>query len=569
MDETHLMDTESEHPAHPSRLRIILSWIGAFFLLVILLLAIYGGLRFFDDQPVTFESDLDHFKYGSTGGERGWKKQFGFGIPYWIWIAQPELFPEYLPDQKTGQGYAAFGMLYEDGKDPRFDLPIGMSMRRVTGIDRVYFNCALCHTGSVRDEPGGPRNIVPGMPANTFDLGALVGFLETVSKDWRYRPGRMMPKIEQLAELRDSDYQGDNDYLPEAWGLIDRQVFNLVGVSMMGDELRGLLGRIGFMQHDTWGPGRVDTFNAPKALLGFRMDKATDRELLGNADFPSVWNQGPRKGMWLHWDGNNCSVDERNLSAGFGTGATPATIDRDSVFRIADWLWEEAQPPPFPADKINPQLASQGEAIYRRYCRNCHGDREPPFRKPGDGSSLGTVVPIDEIGTDRARLDSYTPELAQAQNSIYAGYPLAGDEACQEYFDTVCSAGQPVAQYRKLREQCYPARFMHFRKTRGYVNMPLDGLWLRAPYLHNGSVPNLRQLLEPGPGRARQFYIGYDVYDYDNVGFVSSGPEARQQGWLLDTSLTGNGNRGHEGAAYGTELDADQKQALLEYLKTF
>ena len=43
-----------------------------------------------------------------------------------------------------------------------------------------------------------------------------------------------------------------------------------------------------------------------------------------------------------------------------------------------------------------------------------------------------------------------------------------------------------------------PWKFSHFRKTDGYANMPLDGVWLRAPYLHNGSVPTLRALLFPG-----------------------------------------------------------------------
>ena len=58
-----------------------------------------------------------------------------------------------------------------------------------------------------------------------------------------------------------------------------------------------------------------------------------------------------------------------------------------------------------------------------------------------------------------------------------------------------------------------PWRFSHFRKTNGYANMPLDGLWLRAPYLHNGSVPTLRALLFPEE-RPAVFYRGYDVYDW-------------------------------------------------------
>ena len=91
------------------------------------------------------------------------------------------------------------------------------------------------------------------------------------------------------------------------------------------------------------------------------------------------------------------------------------------------------------------------------------------------------------VGTDRWRLDSYTPALAAAQNHLYAEY---GDE-----------------------------RFSHFRKTFGYANAPLDGIWLRAPYLHNGSVPTLRDLLEPPDKRPTQFRRGYDVYDPSKVGW--------------------------------------------------
>ena len=119
-------------------------------------------------------------------------------------------------------------------------------------------------------------------------------------------------------------------------------------------------------------------------------------------------------------------------------------------------------------------------------------------------------------------------------------------------------------------DQPYPQRFSHFRKTNGYANSPLDGIWLRAPYLHNGSVPNLRELLEPASKRTRKFYRGNDVYDPQNVGFVSNIPE--QDGrifYLFDTDKPGNGNGGHEGKQYGTDLLPAEKQALLEYLKTF
>jgi hypothetical protein len=101
-------------------------------------------------------------------------------------------------------------------------------------------------------------------------------------------------------------------------------------------------------------------------------------------------------------------------------------------------------------------------------------------------------------------------------------------------------------------------------KQFGYCSPPLDGLWLRAPYLHNGSVPNLRELLEPEERRSKFFYRGYDVYDSANGGFIVTGAEAERNGWRLDVTERGNGNGGH---TYGTDLSPEDKAALLEYLK--
>ena len=109
-----------------------------------------------------------------------------------------------------------------------------------------------------------------------------------------------------------------------------------------------------------------------------------------------------------------------------------------------------------------------------------------------------------------------------------------------------------------------PWRFSHFKKTNGYANMPLDGLWLRAPYLHNGSVPDLRSLLFADE-RPRVFFRGYDVYDWTRVGFVSSGAPAESEGVRFDTTLKGNSNGGH---LYGTTLPVADRLALIEYLKT-
>jgi hypothetical protein len=83
-------------------------------------------------------------------------------------------------------------------------------------------------------------------------------------------------------------------------------------------------------------------------------------------------------------------------------------------------------------------------------------------------------------------------------------------------------------------------KLSHFVKQNGYVNVPLEGLWLRGPYLHNGSVPTLADLLEEPAQRSKLFFSGYDVLDPERVGFVSEGPEAEHVGFRYDTSVVGN-----------------------------
>jgi len=497
---------ESEAPAPtPRHGRHVPCWLALVVLLAGLAAVVaWAYARFGVDRPVVYDDPQEHFKYGSTGGERE------AGFPYWIWRVLPTVCEDYLP----GEGYASLGMIYEAGHD----LPVGMSKRRVTGLDRVFLNCAVCHASTVRDAPGAAPRVFAGMPANTLDLLRFQRFFFDCAADARFSPSYVIPAIAAAG--------GDLD-------LIDHYLIYPLAVLLMRDQVMTLRKRFDFVNHQPeWGPGRVDTFNSAKVIFNFPLDRADPAELIGTVDFPSIWNQRLREGMQLHWDGNNTKVEERNRSAAFGTGATPSTLDRASIRRMEEWLLD-AGPPPWPYG-IDPPTAARGAAIYREYCANCHGVSGKDFT----GAYVGTVLPVDEIGTDRHRLDSYTRTLAVNQGLLYAGY---GDE-----------------------------RFSHFRKTHGYASMPLDGLWLRAPYLHNGSVPTLRDLLEPAADRPSHFYRGNDVYDPVKVGFVSN--TASQGGgafFVYDTRIAGNGNQGHEGPAYGTDLPPADKDALVEFLKTF
>jgi hypothetical protein len=472
--------------------------------------ALYAVWRFTTDSPNRYSGIIDSFKYGSTGGERT------SGIPYGVWQTLPVLFPEYLP----GKGYESLGFLYEkDASGKRKDLPIGVSRRRLRGVDVVFFNCAICHVGSVRATPDSEPRYIAGMPSNTVNLRGFFEFLFDAAADGRFTPKRILLAMDAAGYREDP---------------INRLILRFYAIHAIRDALLDRRQRLAFITEEPeFGPGRIDTFSPAKALLNFAdMRNAPPAERIGTADFPSIWNQKPRQGMQLHWDGNNTSVEERNRSAAFGTGATPPTLDRTYIKQIERWL-ETAEPPAYPFG-IREDLAAKGAPLYARYCADCHGRNGKDF----SGTRVGKVTPIEHIRTDRYRMDSYTYDLAVNQNWLYAGY---GDE-----------------------------RFSHFRKTFGYANMPLDGVWTRGPYLHNGSVPTLRDLLNSASERPNVFYRGDDVYDPRGVGFVSNVAErGNRKFFRFDTAVPGNGNMGHDGPEYGTHLAAEEKDAIVEYMKKF
>lgn len=492
------------------------------FLLLLLVLGVgaaaaLGGIAaarsYFSNSTPRFEDPLEHFKYGSIGAETK------SGIPYKVWMTLPKLFP----DEFAGRAdYSAFGFLYETENGKQRDLPIGISRRTISGVDLVWFNCAICHTGAWRAGADEPLNIVAGMPSNTLDLHRFIKFVLSLAADERLEPSRL------VAAMDAAGYK---------LGPLETLVWRFVVMPQMREALIAQHARLSplLAAQPDWGPGRVDTFNPYKlGSMALPLASLEQQERIGTVDFPSIFLQGPRDGMQLHWDGNNNSLAERNLSAALGAGVTPDTVDHEAIGRVAGWL--KTLPPPAPpiADAASSAIA-RGKVIYARACAGCHGTNgEDGYRFEGD--RLGKVDPITSVGTDRARLDSYTEAFRQLQLSrLFAGTPY---------------------------------EFKNFVKTNGYANMPLDGLWLRGPYLHNGSVPTLEAMLAAPAERPDRFVRGSRLIDTARGGFVSPPcpPDSETEAFCFDTTLPGNGNSGH---LYGTELTAGEKTDLLEYLKRF
>ncbi len=460
---------------------------------VLAVLAVLGNWFFVtrEGPDRDLATDEARFLYGSVGTEAE------SGLPFDMWMVLPELFAEHLDGPAS---WESVGLVWVDGEDT----PVGITQRSIGTLSRAGINCALCHATSYRLAPDDDPVVVPGGPANRFDLQAYLRFLTAAANDDRFTAGNF---IDAISKRRDLSF-------------LDRMELRLV-VPVTGWTLRGQGESFVWMDaNPDWGPGRIDPFNPVKFTLLGQPEDGT----IGNSDMMPVWDLGDRPGGSLHWDGLNTSAVEVALSGAIGDGATAKSLDVEYMDRLIGYL--EQLPPaefPYPVDEA---LAAEGREVFAAHCAECH--------TIGQGRQ-GRVVPVGEVGTDPHRAGMWTHAATEAYNNAFAGFE----------FD-----------------------FDAFQNVEGYVAVELDGLWIRAPYLHNGSVPTLFDLLERPKDRPTEFFRGYDVYDPARMGFVTDveiDPATGRRHFRYDVSLPGNSNAGH---LYGVDLSDRQKRALVEYLKT-
>ena len=229
--------------------------------------------------------------------------------------------------------------------------------------------------------------------------------------------------------------------------------------------------------------------------------------------------------------------------------------------------------PGWPEDllgKIDLDKAGQGETIYRQTCAGCHalidrGTHRPLAGSGAAGNAEITVmtVPLDQVKTDPRQAVNFAARVISLGK--------IGGPATIPYMDAAKAvAGDIVEQWKnqspanaRTENEIDNGRQNEFRGILAYRARPLNGTWATAPYLHNGSVPSLYDLLLPPTQRPKILYVGSWEFDPVHVGVETGSPFAGA--FTFDARLPGSANIGHE---YATTLSEPERMALLEFLKT-
>ena len=250
-------------------------------------------------------------------------------------------------------------------------------------------------------------------------------------------------------------------------------------------------------------------------------------------DTPAWWHLGRKATMYQ--DGRTDARSVRtNMQFLLGELSLKQFRDLEPTFRDIRSYLTSLKPPkyPFPIDNVK---AERGRAVFASNCTKCHGTYGP------DGSYPGKIVDLETIGTDPSRAMGISDKFVAHYNATWFGeeYKVAPDLI-------------------------------------GYQAPPLDGVWATAPYLHNGSVPDLASLLKSSerPTRYRRPpSTSFEYYDQARVGWkaeaVETTPDPKlpvhEARFIFDSTRFGLGNGGH---TFGDTLGDGERADVIEYLKS-
>ncbi|MGO4324916.1 di-heme-cytochrome C peroxidase [Pseudomonas sp. P9_35] len=506
--------------------------------------------------------------------------------------------PEYL---------ARFGFLVDPAQKASSanpgNLPVGFARHQNPGSTEQFLDitCAACHTGelrfkgqAIRIDGGSAQHVlpssVPTLRGGSFGQALVASLASTYYNPW---------KFERFArQVLGKDYDARHEELRKAFK-VSLDTFLRVA---WNDTHRGLY-------PTEEGPGRTDAFGRiANASFGDAISPQNYRVANAPVDYPQLWDIWTFD--WVQWNGSAQQPMARNVGEALGVGATlnffdaqgkplqgdaryPSSVRVRDLNKIEETL-QLLKPPVWPEALLGPidkPLAAKGRALFTENCAGCHVPKV--VQGPDRPVQQLHMLPVQVIGTDPgtanniadhrfdltslqwdpaelAKLDvqlhpTPTEPLDLSQLTVAKGlaYVTAFVEN-RAYRD----AGVTPAERPALDGFGLP---IGVRELRAYKARPLAGVWATPPFLHNGSVPTIYQLLSPQDERATAFYKGNFEYDPRHLGYRT---EAFTNAFLFDTRITGNHNSGHEFRAgergngvIGRLLQPQERWALLEYLK--
>ena len=508
---------------------------------------------------------------------------------------------------------ARFGFLTDPNQQPSAlnpgNLPVGFTRHQdnESGEHFLDISCAACHTGELRYKGQAVRidggaalhslaSTVPTLRGGGFGQALGMSMAFTYYNPLKFR------RFAQ--EVLGDQYPQGRDQLREDF----KQVLDRLLATAFNDWHRGLY-------PTEEGFGRTDAFGRiANTVFGDVLDDANYRVANAPVSYPQLWDIW--KFDWVQWNGSAMQPMARNVGEALGVGASLHLLDEHgkgvteadryaSSVRLHDlYTLEETlkrlQPPKWPEavfGKVNLSLASRGKALYTENCAYCHAPdpkpRDQRLAPSRDPEWKMRVVPTSIVGTDPTTADNIADhrfdisrlgwtkaELSKLDVRLYGASlddvdfksisSAKGLAYITAYVENRAyqDAGIGPRQRREMDGYGLP---IGVQEKRGYKARPLDGIWATPPFLHNGSVPNLFELLSPVYERQSQFWVGSFEFDPVRVGYRS---DKFPGGFLLDTRVTGNGNGGHEfrdgcrqEGVIGRALSPDERLALIEYLK--
>jgi hypothetical protein len=226
------------------------------------------------------------------------------------------------------------------------------------------------------------------------------------------------------------------------------------------------------------------------------------------------------------------------------------------------------QDPRYGLPPVDAASAARGDSLYMVHCQTCHTVHERELDLP------------DRIEIDLTALDSIRTDSSMAVDFI-AHEILSADGDTLGPAEALSSTLKKVWRKGRLFSLLLNAFFDEGRGEKGritedlrvYKARPLDGIWATGPFLHNGSVRNVYDIMLPAGQRADRFCVGRRTVEADSLGFDSGLADCANDGFfVLDTSLPGNRNTGHDGVVYGTSgsdaLTHRDRMDIIEFIKT-